>query len=118
MLVSESDQSLIPLYNKVIPKLNGKFRKAQSFRPLRILTQIFTIQLAFWTTILAFQALLLTIPSAGLRHLPKIPKLQSTSTDFIIYPNVDLLFRLSNYSIKTIFPILNGLAFLSASFLR
>ena len=116
MLFSENDQSLIPLYHKVLPKLNGKFREAQQFRPLRIIIQIFTIQLAFWLTILSFQSLLITLPSIILKITTT--KLEDNNTKSIIYPNLDLLFNLQNYSIKTIETSLNCLSFLISGFIR
>lgn len=113
MLFSENDQSLIPLYHKVLPKLNGKFREAQQFRPLRIIIQIFTIQMAFWLTILSFQSLLITLPSIILKITTK-----DDNTKSVIYPNLDLLFNLQNYSIKTIETSLNCLSFLISGFIR
>lgn len=109
MLFSENDQSLIPLYHKVLPKLNGKFRAAQKFRPLQILIQIFMIQLAFWLTILFFQFLLLTLPSIILKASMQMK---------IIYPNFNFLFNLQNYSIKSIETSLNCLSFLISGFIR
>lgn len=109
MLFSENDQSLIPLYHKVLPKLNGKFREAQKFRPLRIIIQIFTIQLAFWLTALSFQGLLITIPSITTTI---------ENQKFIIYPSLSLLFNLQNYSIKSVEACLNCLCLLISGFIR
>lgn len=113
MLFSENDQSLIPLYHKVLPKLNGKFRKARKFRPLRIILKIFIIQFAFWFTVLTFQFFLITIPSIITKSSS-----ENDSKKSIFYPSFNLLFFIENYSIKYIETSLNCLSFLISGFIR
>lgn len=110
MKYSDNDQSLIPLYNKVIPKLNGKFRAAQEFRPLRILLQIISIQLAFWVTISAVQLPLLTATTAILKR--------SGKAETVLWPSFELLFGLEKFSVQRIDGILNCASFILSGFIR
>jgi len=106
----DNDQSLIPLYNKVIPKLNGKFRAAQQFRPLRILIQILSIQFAFWLTILAIQFPLLTGTTAVLKRCGKLKT--------VLWPSFELLFGLEWFSVQSIEGIFNCVCFIISGFIR
>ena len=110
MKYSDNDQSLIPLYNKVIPNLNGKFRAAQEFRPLRILLQIVSIQLAFWLTVSATQLPLLTATTAILKRSGKY--------ETVLWPNFELLFGLKMFSIQRIEGILICTSFILSGFIR
>lgn len=106
---SDNDQSLIPLYTKVLPKLTGKFRAAQDFRPLRILLQIVSIQLAFWLTISALQMALLTATTAVLKRKGKF--------EMILWPSFKLLFGLELFSFKSFVGSFNCVAFVISGFL-
>lgn len=111
--MDDNEQSLIPLYvHKVVPKLTGQFRKSQGFRPVQIISQIVALQVAFWFTIAAFQFILISIPSGVLR-LSSQPFSRR-----ILFPSFDLLFDLSNLSLKSIYPILNCIAFLISGYMR
>lgn len=113
MILAENDQTLIPLYNKVLPKLNGKFRAAQKFRPFRILVQILTIQFLFWASLLVFQFVFLTLPSVCLKKKGGVNGVAA-----VLWPNLDFLFDLENYSIKNVLKSLNCLNFLVVGFIR
>ena len=106
MIFTENDQTLIPLYHKVIPKLNGNFRAARKFRPFQILLEIITIQLAFWLTALGFQIFSLTIPFFIIKN------------GSILWPNFNFLFKLENYATTSILNCLNCLNIILSSFLR
>lgn len=111
MKYSDNDQSLIPLYNKVIPKLNGKFRAAQDFRPLRILVQIVSMQLAFWLTIFAVQLPLLTATTALLKRSGKL------KMAVVLWPSFQLLFGLEMFSVQFVEGILNCVSFIISGFI-
>ena len=110
MKYSDNDQSLIPLYNKVIPKLNGKFRAAQKFRPFRSFVQIVSIQLAFWFTILAVQLPLVTATTAVLKRTGKLQT--------VLWPSFELLFGLETFSVQSIGGIFNCVGFIISGFIR
>lgn len=112
-----------PLLNKVLFKsfLSGKFREStKTFQPLKIILQIISIQLAYWSTILCFQGLLLTVPTFFLMifNIKFNFKYFKNAELNLIYPSFDLLFSLKRISIGSIENFLNCICFIISGFIR